>query len=114
MARAFDGDGQSALIFEARTRQATGVNASLFVYKMEEKVRVFVIDVFYPRFFEPAKLLFGILLRRSHRVERDVGRVPVVVSHLNLWVLLLCRLVAALFFQSPLVERHGVFVQFYR
>lgn len=56
MARSLDGSGELLLILPARTGNTTRQDFPLLVYKIEQKVGVFVIYISYAAFFEEAEL----------------------------------------------------------
>ena len=54
MAGAFDGSSHAALVFQAVARNAARQQLALFVDELEQKVSVFVINVFDAEFAETA------------------------------------------------------------
>lgn len=54
MAGAFDGGGHAALVFQAVTCDAARQQFALFVDELQQKVAVFVVDVFDAEFAETA------------------------------------------------------------
>jgi hypothetical protein len=56
MACAFDGSSDFALVFEGVTRDATREQFALFVDELEQKLGVFVVNMFDAELFEAAIL----------------------------------------------------------
>ena len=52
-----DGGGDPALVFQRVTGDAAGENLALFVDELQQKIRVFVINVFDAEFAEAAIFL---------------------------------------------------------
>jgi hypothetical protein len=71
VACAFDGGRHFALILKRIARNTTGKDFALFVYKLQEEICIFIIDVFNPEFAKTA-IFFAVLANFGIAQEFDI------------------------------------------
>jgi hypothetical protein len=76
----FDGYGKHSLIFKGSACKSPGSNSPMFINKLEQKLRVLIINILDVVFFKPTILLFPGSFLRSY-IDENIFKILVCNCH---------------------------------